>query len=74
MGGEVERLVKKLASKREYHTGQRYPDGVGYNIRKRLHFEVLRTTVLPLRGDRGARKNIVDINSLDLNLEPQGQG
>ena len=25
-------------------------------------------------GDRGARKNIVDINSLDLNLEPQGQG
>ena len=30
--------------------------------------------VLVLRGDRGARKNIVDIDSLDLNLEPQGQG
>ena len=27
-----------------------------------------------LRGDRGARKNIVDIHtSLDLNLEPRGQ-
>ena len=46
---------------------------VGY-IRKRLRFEILRTTVISLCGDRGARKNIVDINSLDLNLEPQGQG
>ena len=73
MGGEAERLVKKLASKMEYHTGQRYSDAVGY-IRKRLCFEILRTTVIFLRGDRGARKNIVDINSLDLNLEPQGQG
>ena len=35
MGGEAERLVKKLASKMEYHTGQRYSDAVGY-IRKRL--------------------------------------
>ena len=30
--------------------------------------------MISLRGDRGARKNIVDIESLDLNLEPQGQG
>ena len=70
IGGEAERLVKKLASKMEY---QRYSDAVGY-IRKRLRFEILRTTVISLRGDRGARKNIVDIDSLDLNLEPQGQG
>ena len=41
-------------------------------IRKRLRFEILRTTVISLRGDRGARKNMVDIDSLDLNLEPQG--
>ena len=34
-------------------------------------FEILRTTVISLRG--GERKNIADINSLDLNLEPQGQ-
>jgi len=71
MGGEAERLVKKLASKMEYHTGQRYSDAVGY-IRKRLRFEILRTTVISLRGDRGARKNRVDIDSLDLNLEPKG--
>ena len=54
-------------------SGQRYSDAVGY-IRKRLRFEILRTTVISLRGDRGARKNMVDIDSLDLNLEPQGQG
>ena len=67
MDGEAERLVKKLASKMEYHTGQRYSDAVGY-IRKR--FEILRTTVISLRGDRGAKKNVVNINSIDLNLEP----
>ena len=66
-------LIDHLYTKMEYHTGQRYSDAVGY-IRKRLRFEILRTTVISLRGDRGARKNIVDINSLDLNLEPQGQG
>ena len=38
MGGEAERLVKKLASKMEYHTGQRYSDAVGYII-KRLRFD-----------------------------------
>ena len=43
-------------------------------IRKHLRFEILRTTVISLCGERGARKNIVDINSLDLNLESQGQG
>ena len=61
MGGEAERLVKKLASEMEYHNGQRYSDAVG-NIRKRLRFQILRTTVISLRGDRGARNKIVDIN------------
>ena len=32
MGDEAERLVKKLASKMEYHTGQRYSDTVGYIV------------------------------------------
>ena len=58
----------------EYYTGQRYADAVGY-IRKRLRFKMLITRVISFRGDRGARKkNNVDINILDLNLEPQGQG
>ena len=73
MDVEAERLVKKLSSKMEYHTGQKYSDSVSY-IRKRLRFEILRTTVISLRGDRGARsrKELVEIGELDLNLEPMG--
>jgi len=37
--GEAERLVKKLASKIEYHTGQRYSDVIEY-IRKRVNPKV----------------------------------
>ena len=55
MGGEAERLVKKLASKMKYHTGQRFSDAVGY-IRKRLRYEILRTTVISVLGDRGAER------------------
>ena len=50
----------------------RLVDGLETNILRVS--PVNRTTVISLRGDRGARKNMVDIDSLDLNLEPQGQG
>ena len=73
MGGKAKRLAKKLANKMEYHTVQRYSDAVGY-VRNRLQFKILRTTVISLQGDRGARKTFVEIESLDLNLEPRGQG
>ena len=58
----------------EFSTGQRYADAVGY-IRKQLRFEILKTTVIALRGDRGARlrsSNNVVVKELDLNLEPFG--
>ena len=42
-------------------------------IKKRLRFKILKTTVISFCGDRGARKNMVDIDNFDLNLEPQGQ-
>ena len=75
MGKEASRLVKRLAQRMEFSTGQRYADAVGY-IRKRLRFEILKTTVIALRGDRGARlrsaNNIVNVGELDLNLEPFG--
>ena len=46
----------------EYHIGLRYLDAVGY-IRKRLQFEILRTTVISPRGDKGARKFTVNRGS-----------
>ena len=64
--------------------GQRYLNADGhtdfvylkffFSTRKCLRFEILRTTVISLRGDRRAKKNLVDIENIYLNLEPQGQG
>ena len=73
MGVEAQRLIKRLAQKMEGPMGQRYSDSVAY-IRKRLRFEVLKTTVISLRGDRGPRlrNHPVVIQELDLNLEPYG--
>jgi hypothetical protein len=70
-GIEAHRLIKKLAQQMEYATGQKKADCIGF-IRKRLRFELLKTTVIALRGYRG--KKIEDSNNiigeLDLNLEP----
>ena len=74
MGKEAQKLVKRLAQRMEVSTGQRYADAVGY-IRKRLRFELLKTTVIALRGDRGAKlreAHKVSVAELDLNLEPVG--
>ena len=72
MGLEPHKLVKRLAQRMEVATGQRYSDAVSF-IRKRLRFELLKTTVIALRGDRGARMrsfNEIPMEELDLNLEP----
>ena len=74
MGVEAHRLVKRLAQRMEVATGQRYSDSVSF-IRKRLRFELLKTTVIALRGDRGSKArslNETPIGELDLNLEPFG--
>ena len=74
MGLEAQRLVKKLAQKMAITNGQRYADSVSY-IRRRLRFELLKTTVIALRGDRGSKlrqQNDIEVESLDLNLEPVG--
>ena len=67
--------MKRLAQRMEFATGQRYADAVGY-IRKQIRFEILKTTVIALHGDRGARlrsaNNVVNVGELDLNLEPFG--
>ena len=74
MGVEAHRLVKRLAQRMEVATGQRYSDAVSF-IRKRLRFELLKTTVIAMRGDRGSRArtlNEIPMGDLDLNLEPFG--
>ncbi len=72
-GIEAQKLMKKIAEKMEYATGQRYADVMGF-IRKRIRFELLKTTLIALRGFKGKIKSSEahDITELDLNLEPTG--
>ena len=53
MGQEAQKLVKRLAQRMETTTKQRYADAVSC-IGKRLRFELLKTTVIALRGDRNS--------------------
>ena len=69
---EAQKLVKRLAKRMEVARGQRYSDAVTF-VRKHLRFELLKTTVIALHGDRGARMlsfNEIPMEELDLNLEP----
>ena len=72
MGGEAERFYKQLATKISYKSGQRYCDTIAF-IRRRLRFDLLRTCLISLRGFRGThRAKPAEIDTLDLNLRPQG--
>ena len=53
-------------------TGQKYLETITF-IRKRLRFELLKTTVIALRGYRGkpSPSSSAEISDLDLNIEPK---
>ena len=69
MGIEASKLMKRIAERTERKTGQRYADVMGF-IRKRIRFDLLKTTTIALRGERGRRVGQAkDIADLDLNLE-----
>ena len=71
MGHEAEVFFKKLADKMSRKTDQRYSEAMSF-IRKRLRFDLLRTTIISLRGERGRSNNEASkISELDINLEPQ---
>ena len=56
MGREAEAFFKKLGEKMSRKSGQRYSDSISF-IRKRLRFDLLRTTIISLRGERGLARN-----------------
>ena len=66
MSDETHKTVKRLAQRMETVTHKRYSEVVGF-IRKRLRFELLKTTVIVLRGDRGAksRNELNNIQSIE---------
>ena len=72
MGMEAQALFKRVAERMSRKTGQRYSETIGF-IRKRLRFDLLRTTIIALRGFRGKVLDAPeDIADLDINLEPAG--
>ena len=73
MGKEAGKVYNRIAQKMAYTKGQKYHDAVSY-IRKRLRFDLLKTTVISLRGYRGKPTPAFDpeIDDLDLNLIPEG--
>ena len=73
MGEEAQTLVKKLAERTSRKSGQSYADVMKF-LRTRLRFDLLRTTIIALRGARGKKMPPpTDIEELDLNLVREGR-
>ena len=66
MGEEAKTLSKRVAAK----TSQKYSETITF-IRKRLRFDLLKTTVIALRGyrDKPSPSISTEISELDLNIE-----
>ena len=63
-------MVKRLAEKYAMKSGQSYAESVSF-IRRRLRFDLLKTTIIALRGYRGKpRMETQDVSELDLNISP----
>ena len=62
---EAASFVKRLSAKLSQRLCQSYPNVLGY-IRRKLRFELLKTTLMALRGFRKSKS--ICISELDLNL------
>ena len=69
MGQEAQTFFRRIAEKTSVRTGQKYSDVISF-IRKRIRFDLLKTTIIALRGDRGKKMRAEGVADLDINLEP----
>ena len=70
MAPEAQLLVKRIAEKMAQKSGTKMNETIGF-IRKRVRFDLLRTTIIALRGYRGKKSaSEMDVNEIDINLEP----
>jgi len=74
VSGEADKFFRRLAEKMtQKKLGSSYSDNISF-IRRRLRFDLLRTTLISLRGYRGKRSDSSNkIEELDLNLEPKAR-
>ena len=71
-GPEASRLIKQLALKLSLKKSERYSETVSY-LRRRFCFDILRSCVISLRGERSPSKNVEveAIYDLDIELYPK---
>ena len=69
MGTEAEAFFKRIAERTTMKSGQKYHHTISY-IRKRLRFDLLKTTLIALRGYRGKASSAPKIENMDLGLIP----
>ena len=70
MGVEADRFFKRIAEKSAMKKGQSYSETIAY-IRTRLRFDLLKTTLIALRGNRGKSSSTPEISTMDINLIPE---
>ena len=70
MGEETGMVYKRIVEKMARTKGQKYHETISY-VRKRLRFDLLKTTIIALRGYRGKPATVPEIDELDLNLMPE---
>ena len=70
MGEEAKTLFKRVVAKMDNKTSQQYSETITF-IRKRLRFNLLKTTVIAMRGyrDKPSPSSSTKISELDLNIE-----
>ena len=69
MGKEASTFVKRLSSLLAQKINQSYSDTISY-VRRRLRFDLLKTTLIALRGYRGKQQPSPSaVQEIDLNLE-----
>ena len=68
MSKECNKFMKKLSEGLSLKTQQAYSDTISY-VRRRLRFELLKTTLISIRGHRGRfYQRPIDLDEMDLNL------
>ena len=69
-GPEATKLIKKLAQKISIKKGDTYAETVSF-LRRRFCFDIVRTCVISLRGERKCANHSVAIADIDLSLCPR---
>jgi len=77
MGKEAQKFYQHFAQKLSWKTGQKYNETITL-VRRRLRFDLLKTTIISLRGHRGSKPgdrstSPTSIADMDFNLQREAE-